>query len=741
MGIGIRPVADDAVGVVGPFVETEPSLSGLIRSGFLFEIGTTPLRLASVHGYWNQYDMNEYQARIISDSFSGVTMRLELESKLFAPSEITFSVENADGTYAESDFADKEVIVRELVNADVDEEDLDTGVRSWKFFITHAQGAYGKIEVKAISLMQKYITGYYPRTPLVTSLFTGDMKPADESACVPKIFNSAYIPVAPGAYDNGGGDEWFYIIASGAWNSSNYTFDRVFSPPEVNNASWPETTYDFNGYTLTGEDNKNYVGMQFLIQDSDDDGDADANGVWVSNAGALSPLLWYGQANQQYVGAGPAEVLYYVMTDMGISAWHLDWNDEWQQIDVDIASVTTDSTEMRFGLFRKEPFENFLSDYLRCFDMYLSFGEKINLHQFSADPVETFDIDNILELSYSSSFHEKDNVNGGTVAFVRYLDDPDHIMGGQVIVPLSTTQTEDVTDPAGDVFKFRFRMEDAGIPYVFGLLYFQKLYDIKHRASFSASAGDITNWETLRPGQVVTIAGDSAYGEEQSLVITELQFNSDLSISISGNVYNHLEDWSDVTPTTNTVYAPSDTYTIETYTVEKINGATSDIQLTGNYIKFPTGQLWAPEHDCFQVTMSGDQSNITEGEDVYVAFDTVTNETPADVFTVDDETPAYYYTANGDGWRQFNVNIRFKQVDVGTTEISVMLITSNETFYFAEDGRNVAVDAYPSAAFSQLAWLDDNDTAKVKINITGGAEQVDIQSISQFSGFYVNTKV
>jgi len=48
-------------------------------------------------------------------------------------------------------------------------------------------------------------------------------------------------------------------------------------------------------------------------------------------------------------------------------------------------------------------------------------------------------------------------------------------------------------------------------------------------------------------------------------------------------------------------------------------------------------------------------------------------------------------------------------------------------------------DSSPSVAFSQLAFMDNGDTAKVKINITGGAAQTDIQgSASYFSGFYVN---
>ena len=702
----------------------------VLENGYIFEVGDTPIRLASVHGYWNMIDMNEYESRITEGSFSGVNMQIDLESKIFAPSEIEFQIENADGTYAESDFIDEYVIVRLLVNANIDEEDENTGVRSWKFYITHAAENYGKISVKAVSLMQRYINGYYPRTPLISSIFTGDMQPADDMACVPKIFNSAYIPVTPGAYDNGSGDEWFYIIASGTWNASNYIFDRVFSPPELNTASWAATEYDFNGYTLTGADNKSYVGVQFLVH-VDETIDGTANGIWASGEKVLSPYLWYSQANQPYVGAGPAEVLYYVMEDMGISAGDLNWGTEWQQIDADIASLTTESTEMHFGICHQEPNENFLSSYMQCFDMYLSFGEKINLHQFSATSIETFDSDKILELSYNSDFYEKNNVNGGTVAYVRDTD-PDHEMGGQVIVPLATTQVTSVTNPAADVFKFRFRMADYGIPYIFGLLYFQKIYDIKTRVSISVSVDDITAWETLKPGDVITIAGSSAYGDEKQVLITEMRFTSDMTVKISGNVYYHLEDWSDITPTTNTVYEPAGTYRIDTYTVIKNHDATSNIKLVDNFVKFPTGRLYAPDHDCFQAKMAEEQTNIAEGEDVVVQFIADTyNNTGFD----DDD---HWFVANGDGWYQFNVNIRFKQIDVGTTEIVVKLITDIADFYYVVDARNMGVDGYPSASFSQLAWMDNGDKAIVKVNINGGAAQVDIHEISKFSGFYVN---
>jgi len=723
-------IGTGAIGTGGPEYVEVPAVvvSGVLTSGFLFEIGDDPIRLSTVPCAWNEIDMNEYAGDIISGSFSGVTMRVDLTSRLYAPSEITFSIENTDGRYSVTDIKGEYVVVRMLVNSAWDDGLLaNTGVRSWKFIITHAQSYYGKIVVKAVDLLQKYMTGYYPTTPLIQSVFPGDMKCADDMACVPKIFNSAYIPIAPGAYNAGGGMDWYYIIASGSYNAANYVFDTIYAPPERNTASWTDVGYDFNGITVVGSDGKNYAGMQFLIHES-----GTVNGIWPDGEnGVLSPWLSYGQANQPYVGAGPAEILYYVLVDAGISATIINWGTSWTDIDTAIDGLTTASIELNFGLFRKEPFENFLSEYLRCFDLYMSFGEKIDVHLFSATSIETFTTADIITETYSADFHDPEDVDSGTVAFVRYDDDPDYKMGGQILVPLYTGGPTD--KPSGDVFNFRFRFDDTDLPATFGQLFFQKTYDIKHPASFAISAGDASTFETIRPGQVITIPGSSAYGDEQKIVITEISFTPDLELRISGNVYNHLEDITTLTsPVTYTPGVVTGAYEISSYNVEKVNSATGAIILDGDDVHI-VGRIAADSHDAFQVTMSASMSAIAENTDTDIAFNTETND-----HTGAFATGTYTYTAKGDGYRQFNVNVRFNGLNTDAEYVLLSLYTSNQTFTIPKNVKDLVAGTDPVICFSQLAWMENNDTAKVTVKFTGGSGTMGIdKDYSFFSGFYV----
>ena len=557
------------------------------------------------------------------------------------------------------------------------------------------------------------------------------MKPADDSACVPKIFNSAWIPVAPGAYNPGTGAEWFYIISKGSWNASYWDLSTVYSPPEKNNASWDLiSTYDYDGYTLEGADGEYYIGVQFTIHASEVGGSPDSNGIWVSNDGVLSPLVMYNEWNYTYLNAGPAEILYNVLFDIGL----LEANIEsfYTTIDSAIGDIAASGTDtiMKFGLSHKEPVETFISEYLMCWDMYMSFAEKIDVHLFSADSIETFTTATVIKDSFTVEPYESENVDGGIVAFVRYDEDPDNILGGQAMVPLYTGQ-DTPANPSGDIFKFRFRMEDPELATRFGQLYFQKKYDISHKVSFEVSAGDITAFTTIRPGQVVT-ADDTPYGDSD-IVITEIHFAPDLTVRISGNVYNHLEDLDDVTPVSYTPLTVTGGYTIGTYVVDTVNDSTVDMIFDGDQIHFPTGRFVMDAQDAFQAIMTTSMSSIAQNTDTDIAFDDVTND-GTDAFN----ESTYTYTAQGHGWRQFNVNIRCNGLDTDAEYVLLTLYTSNQTFTVPLNVKDLAAATDPIICFSQLAYMDDGDDAKVYIKFTGGSGTMGIdKDFSFFSGFYV----
>ena len=96
------------------------------------------------------------------------------------------------------------------------------------------------------------------------------------------------------------------------------------------------------------------------------------------------------------------------------------------------------------------------------------------------------------------------------------------------------------------------------------------------------------------------------------------------------------------------------------------------------------------------------------------------------------------FTAPVTGKYQFNANVSVASIDTAADNIRLKFVTSNrEVTVELIDPDVFDSDLRFSFCGSVLVDMDANDTCTVAIRQNGGAQQMDIDSVSNFSGFLV----
>jgi hypothetical protein len=141
-----------------------------------------------------------------------------------------------------------------------------------------------------------------------------------------------------------------------------------------------------------------------------------------------------------------------------------------------------------------------------------------------------------------------------------------------------------------------------------------------------------------------------------------------------------------------------------------------------------TGEVTKPIQPTFLFTKSGSQTNIAVGGAVTVVWET-------DITNQGGNFASNTFTAPVAGNYQLNAQIRLSQVDQPTTYIIIYIITSNRNyFWYMEPADQLSADSNMAGVVSVVADMDEGDTAYVSIWQSGGAQQMDINTSSWFSG-------
>lgn len=510
-----------------------------MKGHWLFDIGSTYYYSTQAVSLLK----HSYLARIIPDSFSGISMRCDVASRLYQPTDCEFSISNADQTLAASNYEGETVTVTLT----------DTGyagfLRQWVFVIQSAVEAYGEIKCICKDRVTAKLDGCeFPKTSLIKTIFPSNDQNVGDDWRVPVTFGKVFIPIAPVLYQG----QRHYLL--GMTDPDDFTIDKIQSPREWDYTSvWTSDNYTFNQQNIIpGFFSSNACKVaQFIIADSDNDAIADANGVWIpSGEGSiLCPFVKYTGA---IAACGPGTVIYNVLHSLGVT--DLD-QDSFDDVDTALATI-----EWNKAFYISEPAESLVGDMLSNCDCYLWADDEVHLAQFSKTSVESLDKSYIIKDSYTISRIESEDYNGGIVKWC-WPDEPQDILNGQGTCPLYMQGFNSgvlPTNPSTEVFEYRF--ETTGEYYAppsynamrFGCLYFQRRYDQRCGISFKSMVDKLTTGETIRPGQVITINDNAegaypAYGASISIIINSIQFNYDLSMEIEGTAYNHIDDINSAT--------------------------------------------------------------------------------------------------------------------------------------------------------------------------------------------------
>ena len=123
-----------------------------MKSQFLIEIGSNKWSTAALMS-----DSDSYTARIVPESFNGVSCRLDIGSSgLIAANDLSFDVTNAAGTLTRANMKDQFCTIRLIIDR--------VQSRAWKFIVTDAAEHYGLITVYAEGILNKALRGVYPKT-------------------------------------------------------------------------------------------------------------------------------------------------------------------------------------------------------------------------------------------------------------------------------------------------------------------------------------------------------------------------------------------------------------------------------------------------------------------------------------------------------------------------------------------------------------------------------------------------
>ena len=291
---------------------------------------------------------------------------------------------------------------------------------------------------------------------------------------------------------------------------------------------WSSEHYDFNLSEDSG-----YALLQAIIADSTGDLEPDAPGLWRTGNRFHDMLCQFSRSDTAGITC-PAEWVRFLLMDFGVSG--LDIDDD--SFDAASAAYATRGVTFNGAFFRKNSRERWIQNLLVQTDSHIRLTEKVELHPFSADPVETFD--NVLSMSFRPARITQSKNDSGRVHWPDAMDKPMDQLSGKKIVPVHPGGTTDA--PSSSILHARFLVGQSKASQTAGMLHFQKRFAQKNRVSFRVAYPDIAARATIGPGQVVTVNAPH-YGGSRNIIITEIRFGREMDVEITGAELAHLDDW------------------------------------------------------------------------------------------------------------------------------------------------------------------------------------------------------
>jgi len=494
------------------------------------------------------YNSTAYSFKIIPKTFTGIDLqRNKSEEGMFAPSSTSFSVTNKSNALDAADFIGVLVTIRLVVNNATYTETLGT----WIFNVEECNSIHEVLEFQCVDPITFIIEGDYPNNRLVSTIKPSESDPQDD-LCLPEVFGTAYIPLRSQLLGDSSDADRYYFLGD---STRTFTINEVRTPRDVGagKSTWSSGNYSFNQSIATVGSNS-YRVFQAIIADSDKDETPDANGVWFTGGSGMADMpTKFSRTDGVHPLSNPADVIAYVLEDMGISSSIIDTGGSFAT-----AAATYTSWTLTFngGFYEKISRERTLAALLNMCHSTLQITDKIELHVQTVTSRATISTSEVLRQgntgygTFSSSKLTKEESDAGHISFqpnTNSGESQDKLI--KYTVAAKTTMNS-ISDHNYDL---PFVADSQDVQKIGALLY--QLKFLQNKSMAFRSKGTLMR---LQPSDFVTI-NSAQYGGTYLALLDGVNISHDLSIRFNAISFSDtMDDWGDISPVGFTV-VPDDT--------------------------------------------------------------------------------------------------------------------------------------------------------------------------------------
>jgi len=340
----------------------------------------------------------------------------------------------------------------------------------------------------------------------------------------------------------------YYVLGS---TKHTYNIANVRSPRAWGRKSeWASGSYSFNQYTKASPvDGNNYRMFHAIIADVDNDGTADAPGLWRQGDHFLDMPTQFTRSDTSGL-TNPADAIHFTLKDMGVD-----------QNDLDLATFDTAKTTytswshsgFNGGYYQKQPRRYVLLQLLAMAHSNVIVGEGVELHPMSATSQKTINKSHIVRTADRSegTFQYRDVRpeeihDSGEVAWQESGEAQDKLI--RTLVAGSSDNSNKLY-PSGEVLSVPFVTDSQDVQKI-GMLYYQRKHNNQAQITMVLKGTCLE----LQPGDVITIS-HADYGGTHVCVIDSIKINKDCSMTVRATKYSvTLQDWDDLSPSAMVVW-------------------------------------------------------------------------------------------------------------------------------------------------------------------------------------------
>lgn len=480
----------------------------------------------------------EYTGQITN--FDGIEMvRPSPESGIQIPSVISFTVIDSGGSLDPASFVDGYVNLSLSIKNSVTND--ATIIGSWKYRIKSVDIQYYRLTFVCESYYSKYLAGYYPNTQYVEDIFPSNDNAETSGVCIPLPFGTAYVPLKS-VYTSGAR---YYMLGPLTVNGSSvtYTIDAVHSPKTEPSSEWTSGSYSFTQSSKVDGDGDTWRVFQAIVNDSDNDGTADANALWLDGTIFKDMPTKFSRSDTSSI-TNPADVIQFILEDLGIETAYIDVDGTFAAAK---ATYTSWGLEFNGAFWYKMKTEKALGMLLYMCHSTLIMSSKVELYVLSKTSQMTID---------SSFVINPNGYNGGQGSFSydtlinEELDDSGYVNWQQDGYPQDTflstlVPAKSTTDYiSGEEVDMPF-IQDSSIAQAMGSLYYQRFLLKKAKVSMSICPSTAL---ALRPDDMITMSG-VLYGASTpyDLLVSSIRITRAATIDIDAIRFSYdLDDFDDL---------------------------------------------------------------------------------------------------------------------------------------------------------------------------------------------------